>query len=422
MRICFLSRRYFPAISGMSVYAKNYLNELVKLGHDVVMISQYRNDVVGTKIYGGGPPPAVTGVEVVGLEALGEQRVNAGQRADFEADIQVMVKTALEHHRIKPFDLVHAQYGYPNGLAALEISRQTNVPNVVSIQGGDGHWVGLCCQTHAQAIRAVLDHANELIIGSLSFAEEVQKHHGTVRSRFTIIPGAINTDDFNPRRDRALGEVRTVPVLLYHGRVDRRKGVLELIEAMEKLKGKGQACRLIISGIGPDLEAAKEQARQQNLDDRIEFSGYVSHERAAEVYRTADIFVSPTWSEGFSNTILEAMACGLPIVAARAIGVVDCLRENENALFHEVHDVNGIVEKVTAMLEHATLRSRLAETALAEIQTKYQWSVIVQQIVQRLETVLLKKPDNRWTEKYDPTTTAQDADASCRFRESPHLL
>ena len=69
MRICFISRRYFPAISGMSAYAQNYLKELVKLGHDVVMISQYRNDEAGTKIYGGGPPPAIEGVEVIGLEA-----------------------------------------------------------------------------------------------------------------------------------------------------------------------------------------------------------------------------------------------------------------------------------------------------------------------------------------------------------------
>ena len=66
MRICFVSRRFFPAISGMSVYALNLLRELVRAGHDVTMVSQYRGDAFGTKVYGGGPPPPVPGVNGIG--------------------------------------------------------------------------------------------------------------------------------------------------------------------------------------------------------------------------------------------------------------------------------------------------------------------------------------------------------------------
>ena len=422
MRICFLSRRYFPAISGMSVYAQNYLRELVQMGHEVVMISQYRNDEVGTKIYGGGPPPEVAGVEVIGHEALGEQRVNFGELADFELDLRTMVETALAHHQRKPFDVVHAQYGYPNGLAALEISRSTGIPNVVSIQGGDGHWVGLCCETHRRAIRAVFDHANELIIGSQSFAQEVHEHHGTPWERFTIIPGAINAERFQPREGRELGDLSASPVLLYHGRVDRRKGVLELIEAVEMLRSAGREFRLVISGIGPDLEAAKELASAKALGGVIEFTGHVAYEKVPDVYRAADVFVSPTWSEGFSNTILEAMASGLPIVAARAVGVVDCLTDGENALFHEVHDVAGLSGEIGKMLDDGQLRRRLAENALGEIRTKYRWSVIARQIVERLENVRSHAPDNRWTAAYDPALTLAESDPTCRFRKAPHLL
>ena len=57
MRICFISRRFFPAISGMSVYAQNLLRQLVAGGHDITMISQYRGDAAGARVYGGGPPP-----------------------------------------------------------------------------------------------------------------------------------------------------------------------------------------------------------------------------------------------------------------------------------------------------------------------------------------------------------------------------
>ena len=422
MRICFISRRYFPAISGMSVYAQNYLKELVLLGHDVVMISQYRDDDAGTRIYGGGPPPLVEGVVVVGLEALGERQVTLGQAADFESDLKTMVRTALAHHAIKPFDIVHAQYGYPNGMAALEISRRTGIPNVVSIQGGDGHWVGLCCETHRRAIGAVFDHANELIIGSPSFAAEVHENHGTALDRFTVISGAINADHFRPRGGRQLGEVGTPPTLLYHGRVDRRKGVLELIEAMAQLRAEGRAVRSVISGIGPDLETAKELVGALSLGDMIEFPGYVPYAEVPEAYRSADLFLSPTWSEGFSNTILEAMASGLPIVAARAVGVVDCLTHMENALLHEVHDVAGMCRQITRLLDDPQLRRRLAENALREIETKYRWPVIARQILGRLEHARSLPPDNRWTTSYDPDTSLADTDLTCRFRKYPHLL
>ena len=123
MRICFISRRYFPAISGMSVYAQNLLRAGA-MGHEVVMISQYRGDEAGTRVYGGGPPPPLAGVQVIGLEAVGEQE----PFANWERDIETMVEIAAAEHAEKPFDLVHAQYGYPTGLAALEVSRRLGIP------------------------------------------------------------------------------------------------------------------------------------------------------------------------------------------------------------------------------------------------------------------------------------------------------
>ena len=166
MRICFVSRRFFPAISGMSVYALNLLRELVGAGHDVTMISQYRGDAFGMRVYGGGPPPPVPGVRVIGLEQVGEQ-----EGGDFERDVEAMVEAVVAEHRRAPFDVLHAQYGYPCGWAVLEASRRTGVPSVVSIQGGDGHWVGSCCETHRLAMTRVLDVSSNVVeapVGTMS--------------------------------------------------------------------------------------------------------------------------------------------------------------------------------------------------------------------------------------------------------------
>ena len=423
MRICFISRRFFPAISGMSVYALNLLEQLARGGHDVTMISQYRGDAAGAGVYGGGPPPPVPGVKVLGLESTGEQAASRGGLADFEADIAAMVAAVEAEHAAAPFDVIHAQYGYPNGLAALESSRRTGVPNLVSIQGGDGHWVGTCCATHRDAMRAVLGHAGAVLIGSESFAEEVRGHHGTPPGRFTIVPGATDTDRFSPREGAGLGDLGDPPTLLYHGRVDLRKGVVELLDALAALVGGGRDLRLVLSGIGPDLPAVADRVGALGLASRVELAGYAPYEAAPGVYRRGDIFVSPTYGEGFSNTILEAMASGLPIVSTRAVGVVDCLGDGRDALLVEPRDADGLASAIARLLDDPTLRRTLAGRALAEVRSLYSWPAVARRIVGVYESIAGAEVDDSWTDLYDcGASTVETADPSCRFRAQPHLL
>jgi glycogen synthase len=412
MRICFVSRRFFPTISGMSVYAANLLRELVQLGHDVTMVSQYRGDPLGTKVYGGGPPPPVPGVKVIGLESLGEQ--NGG---DFERDVATIVQTVIAEHRQQPFDILHAQYGYPPGLAVLEASRELGLPNVVSIQGGDGHWVGTCCATHKAAMLAVLGHAGALLIGSRSFAEEVLHNHGTPVERFTIIPGAVDVERFRPRDGWRPGALRDGqrPVVLYHGRVDRRKGVLDLLDAWALLRqARGDTAQLVISGIGPDSDAAAARVAELALHESVVLRGYAAYDAVPQIYHTGDIFVSPTYAEGFSNTILEAMAAGLPIVSTATVGVVDCLRHDENALLHTPSDVPALARLLERMLDDEALRTRLAQAAYHEVQRLYAWPTVARQIVAVYEQLRGTRPDIDWS--------ADVPLSPCRFRATPHLL
>ena len=416
-----MSRRYFPTISGMSVYAMNYLREMTNLGHDMVMISQYREDEVGTRIYGGGPPSLLDKVEIHGLRSHGEEIANSGKPADFESDMDQMVKLAVTLHKSKPFDLIHAQYCYPNGMAALKISSRLGIPNVVSIQGGDGHWVGLCCSTHKSAMLAVLNHANLLIIGSSSFADEVCKNHNLDKERLLIIPGAINSDDFRPNRLVKLGELSNPAKLLYHGRVDRRKGIFDLLEALQLVK---ETCpiKLVVSGIGPDLEESIDLANKLKLSRLVEFTGKAHYSDVPEIYRKSEIFLSPTWSEGFSNTILEAMSSGIPIIAANSVGVVDCIRHLENGLLHEPHNIEDLADKINLLLKNHALRKKLASAAISEVNAKYSWKTVSLLLTKSIEKVLPRKPDDGWEKIYNPLTHLENADLSCKFRYEPHLL
>ena len=402
MRICFVSRRFFPAISGMSIYADNLLRQLVAAGHDVTMISQYRGDAFGRSVYGGGPPPDVSGVRVIGLEALGEQ-----DGGDFERDVESLVATIVAEHRRTPFDILHAQYGYPTGWAALLAAKRLGVPNLVSIQGGDGHWIGSCCNTHRLLMTRVLGHAGALLIGGPSFAGEVRDRLGTPLERFTYVPGAVDTGRFMPAPERAPGPVR----ILYHGRVDRRKGVLDFIEALARVEQSGWEAT--ISGIGPDLQAAEALA-QERLPGRIRFAGYVDYADAPALYRGYDLFASPTYAEGFSNTILEAMASKLAVLSCRSVGVTDCVRDGENGLLVEAGDVPALAAALDRLIGDDVLRARLAAAGLEECRRTYSWNAVGRQIMGVYADLVGTDPD---------TAFADDAPiAPCRFRDAPHLL
>ena len=413
MRVCFVSRRYFPAISGMSVYAQNLLRELVGAGHDVTMISQYRSDAFGTAVYGGGPPPPVPGVRVIGLEQTGEQGGEGRPPGDFESDIDRMVDTIVAEHARAPFDILHAQYGYPTGWAVLLASRRIGVPNLVSIQGGDGHWVGSCCETHRLAMTRVLDHAGAALIGGASFVEEVSGRLGTDPSRFTIVPGAVDTTRFRPSdASRPAG----APLrFLYHGRVDRRKGALDTLDALKMLADRGVAFGAVMSGIGPDVEPCRERAAALALGpDRVMFSGYAEYDTVPDLYREADVFVSPTHAEGFSNTILEAMASRLAIVSCHAVGVVDCLTDEADALLTEPGDVPAIADALTRLVQDEALRRRLADAALAECRRTYSWQAVGRRIMDVYERLAGTTPDLAFSPDLPMTP--------CRFRAEPHLL
>ena len=420
MRICFLSRRYFPAVSGMSVYARNMTKALADWGHDIVMISQYREDEKGVGIYGGGPPPPETWMQVHGLRSWGEEQATEQVPADFEGDMQEMVHVALRYHEEQPFDVVHAQYCYPTGLAALEVSRRLGIPNVVSIQGGDGHWVGLCCQTHHEAMQAVLNHAMSLAIGCRSFADEVVENHGIPLERLTIVPGATNINQFKPAQE--IGALRNPVKLLYHGRVDQRKGVLDFVRAGRQLLDAGENVYLLISGIGPDVVPAQALVEELKMSEHTEFSGAVHYDEAAQIYARGDLFISPTYAEGFSNTILEAMASGLPIVSTRTVGVIDCLENDVNAALVTPGDVDALTQAIQRMIHNDAHRIRLAKRAYEDVISQYSWPVVAEQLEEIYQTMIHTEIDNRWQESLDINATVEQADLSCRFRQEPHLL
>jgi glycosyltransferase involved in cell wall biosynthesis len=148
------------------------------------------------------------------------------------------------------------------------------------------------------------------------------------------------------------------PTILFVGRVIRAKGVFELLEAFAALSGV-RDCRLVIAGDGPEAPAVRSWIDERGLGSRVVLKGYLDDAGLAQCYADADVFVLPSYSEGFPTVVSEAMDAGLPIVTTRCGGMADHLEEGVNGLFVRVGDAGELETALGHLLDHPAARAAM---------------------------------------------------------------
>ena len=150
------------------------------------------------------------------------------------------------------------------------------------------------------------------------------------------------------------------PMLLFAGRLIAAKGLFDLLNAMPRIL-QCVDCQLLIAGDGPEAAEVHARVTKLGIEEHVTVAGYLVGRQLAVAYRTAQIFVLPTFfGEGFPTVIAEAMGAGLPVVTTCIRGVADCLEEGINALFVIPRDPAGLAETLIRLLNDAPLRRSMA--------------------------------------------------------------
>lgn len=418
LNICFISRRFFPAISGMSAYAKNLVESLRDRGHSITVISQYRKPT-DLNVYRDGEPVSIPGIDVIGLPQNGE-----GTNGNFELDIDALVEKIVSENKKRRFDLIHAQFAYPPGLAALLAGKILGKPVVVSIQGGDGHWFGTCCGYHRKVMKTILRNSRALIIGTESFAHEVRDLNDE-NPDFIILPGATNTDMFRRFRSNEKMAFRKrfdVPidktVIISFGRLDWRKGIRELLEAFARIMSCRSDVHLVLAGVGPHEHEISELIDLLQVRQNVTQLGYIDYLNAPEVYGCGDIFCSPTYAEGFSNTIVEALATGLPVVATDVVGVRDVIEDGETGILVPPRDPVALAAALLRVLSEPNTWKKLTAAGQAAVESKWNW----RRLSEEVEKVYFQKLSINHADNWSLSDCGDPFGETCKFRQSPHLL
>ena len=180
---------------------------------------------------------------------------------------------------------------------------------------------------------------------------------GIDRKRVSVVRCGLTQEAYGVR---VPPESRREPVVVFVGRLRRYKGAQYAIRAFPRVLERVPEARLRIVGDGPyrgDLEAL---ARRQGVAARVEFLGAVSAGAKVDALNAAQVALAPSPKEGWGLTVIEANACGAPVVASRSPGLVESVREGETGLLVPHGDVEALADAIVRLLTDAPLRLRLA--------------------------------------------------------------
>jgi glycosyltransferase involved in cell wall biosynthesis len=163
----------------------------------------------------------------------------------------------------------------------------------------------------------------------------------------------------DPSIYRADGLPRTGSTLLFVGRLERRKGVDVLLEALKRLRATGHDVYLTIVGDGPERSVRERQAADALLRTAVTFAGACDENGVAEAMRTADLLIVPSLSEGLPVVIIEALASGVPVVATAVGGNPELVRDGETGLLVPPADPDKLAAAIVRLLSDPDLRRRM---------------------------------------------------------------
>jgi glycosyltransferase involved in cell wall biosynthesis len=306
--------------------------------------------------------------------------------------------------RANPPDVVHAHF-WMSGIAALHAARPLAIPVAQTF-----HALGVVKRRHqgthdgspAERLALERDVARSVDLVIATSIDETRELHrmGAGRTRMQVVPCGVDLEHFHPRPGN--DDVRSDrPRVLVVSRLVERKGIGNVIEAVAKVPD----VELVIAGGAPaalmddDLEARRfrDLSYELGVDDRVDMIGAVPRERIPALMSSADIVVCCPWYEPFGLVALEAMACGVPVVASKVGGLAETVLHGSTGLQVRPRNPGDIAAAITTLLEDEQLRRRMGHEGHRRAR-RYAWPRIAAETLghlRRLARAIVATPSSR---------------------------
>ncbi|HEX2144573.1 MAG TPA: glycosyltransferase [Glycomyces sp.] len=391
MRIAMVSEHASPLAQmggedagGQNVHVAQLAAALVRQGHEVTVYTRRdRPDIEAIVL-------APEGYMVMHVDAGPAERVPKDELPPYMGRF---AERLGETWGIERPDVVHAHF-WMSGLAALRAAQRLGVPVVQTY-----HALGTVKLRHQGAadtspperigVEREIGAACAGIIATCEDEVAELSAMGIPEGKAAVVPCGVDLDHFCPVGPTAGRDGS--PRILSAGRLVRRKGVDTAIAALKDLRD----VELVIAG-GPaegpvehDPEAARLRwvAEECGVSDRVLMPGKVLHEAMPALYRAVDVVVCTPWYEPFGMVPLEAMACGVPVVATAVGGMKDTVEDGVTGTLVHEHDPSAVATAVRAYLNDKGLRERTGLAGRARACAHYSWDTIAAETLKVYEAV-----------------------------------
>ncbi|MEK6759614.1 MAG: glycosyltransferase family 4 protein [Deltaproteobacteria bacterium] len=279
--------------------------------------------------------------------------------------------------------------GYPAARATLAFvvaSRLVKVPTVLSIVSTPAVRKRISAFYEALIDRLVWNSASAIIVNAEAISKELQDKRGTPGAKVHVVHNGLERKSPLQRKESTEGTF----VIGCVARTDRAKGVICLFEAFINLAKRYPQIRLVLVGRGDAQDELERRREASGIKDRIELTGFYNGDVDA-LLASFDLYVFPSFQEGFPYSILEAMRAGCPIVSTNVGGIPEAIRDSIEGLLVEPNSVAQLQASMERMILDKELRARLGKSALRRFEKDFVLTAMHKRLGKVFKTTVAQK-------------------------------
>ena len=279
---------------------------------------------------------------------------------------------------------LHVHFATPAATVALILSRIAPVSFSITVHGPDEFF-----DTTRYFLREKIESASFIVcISHFARSQLMLLSPPAQWSKLVVSQLGVDSAHFTPTAQHAVAQSFSI---LCVGRLVPAKGQRVLIEAVERLAGKGRSLQLHLVGDGPDRSQLEEFVRERDLGAVVHFAGAVNQDDILTYYRQADIFALASFAEGIPVVLMEAMAMQIPCVATAINGIPELIRDGVDGLLVPPSDVAALTAALERLMDDASLRESLGRASRSRIQHDFELATSTD----RLREIFRKRLEGR---------------------------
>ena len=366
MRVALVSQEYPPETAKGGIGTQTYLKAqgLATLGHEVHVLSRTRAKQVSKSANGN--------VQVTRIPGMDSRTGIFTEIADWATYSGEVAAALASIHAETPLDLIDfPEWGAEGFIHLVNRTEWNRIPTVIHLHGPlvmFGHTMGWP-EINSEFFKvgttmegACVRLADAVFSSSRCSVRWCAEHYGLRSEDVPIIHTGVDVDHFRPGK----GAPAKRPTIIFAGKLTRNKGVFLLAEAAARLTEDFPDLQVRLVGYGEPqiVEQLKKIAVSKGAHDLIDFPGFISNSDLPEHLGRAHVFAAPSEYEGGPGFVyLEAMACGLPVIACAGSGAAEVVREGENGFLVPPGDITALTEVLRTLLRDGDQRRRMGEEA-----------------------------------------------------------